>query len=98
MNSSPGVALLFAANLVHARKRAGISQEELGIRASLHRTEVSLLEQGTRLPRIDTLVKLAGGLAISPDELLVGIAWKAGGVRRGGFGVASSAESEDRSA
>ncbi len=32
----------FAANLRACRKRAGLSQEALGFRASLHRTEIGL--------------------------------------------------------
>lgn len=84
------VAERFAANLRRHRKQLGISQEELGIRASLHRTEVSILEQGFRSPRIDTLVKLAGALEVSPDDLLEGMVWRPGERRRGGFGGASS--------
>ncbi len=34
-----------------------------------------MLERGIRLARIDTLVKLAGALEVSPNELLEGIAW-----------------------
>lgn len=69
------VADQFAANLVRVRKQAGISQEELGFLASLHRTEIGMLERGIRLPRIDTLIKLAGALEVSPNELLDGVAW-----------------------
>jgi transcriptional regulator with XRE-family HTH domain len=43
-------------NVATARKRADLSQEELGVMASLHRTEISLIERGTRLPRIDTML------------------------------------------
>jgi transcriptional regulator with XRE-family HTH domain len=85
MSGSLEVAGRFARNLVHARDRAGLSQEELGLRASLHRTEISLLERGTRIPRIDTLVKLAGGLGVPPEDLLVGIVWRPGSARLGGF-------------
>jgi DNA-binding XRE family transcriptional regulator len=35
----------FAANLLACRKRAGLSQETLGFRTSLHRTEIGLLER-----------------------------------------------------
>lgn len=45
-------------------------------RAGLHRTEVSLVERGERLPRLDTIVKLAGALEEEPCELLRGMAWK----------------------
>jgi len=75
----------FAANLVKARERAGLSQEELGFRASLHRTEVGMLERGHRVPRIDTLVKLAGALGVPPDNLLDGIDWTPGGTLVGRF-------------
>lgn len=59
------VAKRFGENLVRCRKRTGFSQEALGLRASLNRTEISLLERGTRVPRIDTLVKLAAALEVS---------------------------------
>lgn len=79
------VAQQFGANLARLRTRAGLSQEEVGYRASVHRTEVSQLERGLRLPRIDTLVKLAGSLGVEPGDLLDGMAWEPGEMRRGGF-------------
>jgi transcriptional regulator with XRE-family HTH domain len=79
------VAGRFAENLVRHRKRSGLSQEAVGFRASLHRTEISLLERGTRIPRIDTVVKLAGALEISPCDLLNGIVWRPGEAQPGGF-------------
>ncbi len=69
-------ARLFGENLRHYRKKADISQEELSIRASLHRTAVGQLERGERVPRADTLVKLAGALDIPAGTLLEGIAWR----------------------
>lgn len=65
----------FSTNLRKARKRAGISQEELGFRCDLHRTEVSLLERAGREPRLATLIKLAGSLETTPQELCEGLAW-----------------------
>jgi transcriptional regulator with XRE-family HTH domain len=79
------IAAHFGHNLARCRKRAGLSQEDLSFLASLHRTEVSSLERGLRLPRVDTLVKLTCSLEISADELLVGIAWLPGDYRPGGF-------------
>lgn len=67
------VAIHFGNNLRFWRRRARISQEGLGELASLHRTEIGLLERGARVPRIDTLVKLARALSIPPGELLTGI-------------------------
>lgn len=75
----------FAKNVKRARADAGLSQEEVGIRASLHRTEIGLLERGERLPRIDTAAKLAGALGVPVAELLVGIEWTPGEMRSGGF-------------
>ena len=66
----------FAANLRQARTRAGISQEELGKRCELHRTEISLLERAGREPRLGTLVKLAGALETTPAELCAGVVWQ----------------------
>ena len=81
------IAARFAENLLRCRKRADMSQEELGLRASLHRTEISQLERGLRVARIDTLVKLSGALAISPIELLEGIEWTPGHTTYGQFSV-----------
>jgi transcriptional regulator with XRE-family HTH domain len=86
------VAAQFSRNLVCLRKRARLSQEEVGLRASLHRTEISQLERGLRVARIDTLVKLAGALGVTPGELLDGIAWRPGEHRPGGFRDAGGAE------
>jgi transcriptional regulator with XRE-family HTH domain len=53
--------------------------------ASLHRTAVGMIERGFRLPRADTVVKLAAVLEIEPGELFEGIAWEPGDLRRGHF-------------
>jgi transcriptional regulator with XRE-family HTH domain len=66
----------FAKNLLQLRQAAGYSQEDLAFRAAIHRTQVSLLERGTRMPRVETLIKLAGALEVSPNELLDGIVWE----------------------
>lgn len=88
------VATRFAENLTRCRKRAGISQEELGFGASLHRTEISQLERGLRVARIDTLVKLAGTLSIPPGELLEGIDWTPGTFTNGQFSVSTPGQPE----
>ena len=79
------IAAQFGDNLVRCRKLADVSQDELSIRASVHRTEISQLERGLRVARIDTLVKLCGSLKIDPGDLLVGIVWGPGDTRRGRF-------------
>lgn len=69
-------ATRFGQNLARCRERAGLSQEELGMRAELHRTAVGQLERGQRIARADTLVKLAGSLEVSPEDLLAGLTWE----------------------
>ncbi len=80
------IAEQFGKNLHRARKAAGLSQEQTAVRASLHRTEIGLLERGERLPRIDTAIKLASALEVDPGELLAGIEWQPGTVTPGHFG------------
>lgn len=65
-------------NLARCREGAGVSQEELSFRASIHRTEVSLLERGERMPRVDTALRLAGSLGVALDDLVVGLEWRPG--------------------
>lgn len=79
------VAARFGDNLARHRKRADLSQEDLSFLASLHRTEISHLERGLRVARVDTLVKLKSSLEISADDLLAGITWSPGDYRPGGF-------------
>jgi transcriptional regulator with XRE-family HTH domain len=69
------VAERFGKNLARQREASGLTQEELAVRASVHRTQVGLLESGQRQPRIDTLVKLAGALSVDAGTLLEGIVW-----------------------
>jgi ribosome-binding protein aMBF1 (putative translation factor) len=83
--NSEGVALRFGQNLRRCRQISGLSQEELGERASLHRTEIGKLEKGERLARIDTLVRLAGAMAIRPEELVEGIHWTPASTKYGTF-------------
>jgi len=79
------IAERFGRNLARIRRAANVSQDELSVRASVHRTEISQLERGLRLARIDTLIKLASSLEATADELLEGIDWKPGESRRGQF-------------
>ena len=86
------IAEIFGRNLAAARKRSGYSQEEVGVRASLHRTEIGLLERGERLPRIDTVIKLAGAVEVSFEALIDGIEWTPGMAQRGAFVAAPRGE------
>ncbi len=88
MPEIPQPSRRFAANLRRLRLAAGLSQEELSFRAAIHRTQVSLLEGGHRMPRALTLVCLAGALDVTPNDLLQGIAWEPVATVAGGLLVA----------
>jgi len=75
---TPEMKLRFGQNLARCRERVDVSQEELSFRASIHRTEVSLLERGERMPRVDTALRLAGSLGVPLDELIAGLEWRPG--------------------
>lgn len=84
------IAQRFGENVRRARRRAGLSQEEAAVRASLHRTEIGLLERAERTPRIDTAVKLAGAVGVPIGELLGDVEWNPGSVKRGRFELSPS--------
>lgn len=52
----------FAVNLIEARRRSGMTQQELADGCHMHRTEISLLERGSREPRLGTIMRLVGVL------------------------------------
>lgn len=60
-------------DLAYCRRRARLSQEELAVRTSLHRTAIGQFERGERVARVDTVIELAGSLGIPPEELLDGM-------------------------
>lgn len=88
------VALRFGENLRRARQRSGLSQEVPAVRASLHRTEIGMLEHGRRIARIDTLIRLAGGMSIPPADLIAGMSWTPGDLLGGSFEFESRAAAE----
>lgn len=65
----------FGRNLARLREQKHLSQEELGIRAGLHRTAVGQLERGQQIARVDSLVRLAGALGVRPEKMLDGLTW-----------------------
>jgi transcriptional regulator with XRE-family HTH domain len=73
------------ANLLKLRRREGLSQAEVGRRAGLERSEVAKLESGMRIPRIDTLIRLAGAMAVDVEDLVEGIVWVPAPDRKGVF-------------
>ncbi len=60
----------FGEKMQKIRKSQGISQEELGLRLSLHRTYIGMVERGERNPTIRTLYKVAKALKVKGGDLL----------------------------
>lgn len=69
------LARQFGENLRRGRRLARMSQEELACRAALHRTEVSFLERGFRVPSIETLLKVSAAVEVPEGRLLDGVDW-----------------------
>lgn len=80
------VAKQFGENLAACRKQARLTQEDLAIRADIHRTGLSKFEGGKTLPRLDTFLRLVGALEADPRELLEGIEWHPSYLQSGHFG------------
>ena len=59
----------FGKRLRKLRKEMGLSQEELGFRAGLHRTYIGSIERAEQNISVDNIHKLAKALKIPPDEL-----------------------------
>jgi transcriptional regulator with XRE-family HTH domain len=67
------VLVRFGYNVLTIRQARKLSQEALAERASIHRTQMTLFENGLRGPRLETLVKLAGALEVPIEMLVEGI-------------------------
>lgn len=63
--------LRVATNLRKVREAAGLSQEDLAVKAGFHRTYVSQIERAVNNATIDNICKLAEFLGIDVHELFV---------------------------
>jgi transcriptional regulator with XRE-family HTH domain len=57
-------------NLRAARKKLGLSQEQVADLSGVHATEVSRIEAGKRDPRVSTVKRLAKAVQMKPGQLL----------------------------
>ena len=56
-----------------AREKRHLTQEELAARIDISPTHVSVIERGTKIPRLDTFVAIADALEVSGDALLLDV-------------------------
>jgi transcriptional regulator with XRE-family HTH domain len=61
---------IVAANIKRYRKLTGLSQEELGEKAGLHRTYIGSVERGERNITLDSLQEIADALHVAPVQLV----------------------------
>ena len=57
-------------NVQNLRRTAGLSQEELAARASIHQTYLSGVEAGKRNPSVVVLARIAKGLEVDIEEIV----------------------------
>ena len=53
-----------------AREKKGLTQEQLAEQVNLSPMHITAIERGNKLPRLETLIKIANVLDVSADTLL----------------------------
>ena len=65
--------VLFGKVVSELRRRSGISQEELGFQAGVHRTYISQIERGLKSPTLTVILKLAKALHRPASRLIASV-------------------------
>lgn len=60
----------FAVKIRARRREIGLTQEQLAVKAELHVNYVGGIERGQRNPTLESIVRLARALKISPKDLM----------------------------
>lgn len=60
--------ILFGRRLAALRVEKGLSQEQLAAACELNRTYIGTIERAEKSATVNTIVKLAQGLGVSPRE------------------------------
>ena len=67
------VLLELGKRMRNLREKQGFSQEAFADHCGLHRTAISLIERGKRVPSLTTLLTISSGFGVSVSELLRGV-------------------------
>lgn len=70
------VAEQIGMNIRKIRPRADMSQDDLARRSGIHHTEISLLERGGRIPRLDTCIRILESTGADARDLVEGVGWE----------------------
>jgi transcriptional regulator with XRE-family HTH domain len=76
MDGARGIADAFGKLVRAARTKSGKTQEDVASLSGLHPTTISQAELGKVIPRLDTLIRIAGALERDPGELIPDIRWR----------------------
>jgi transcriptional regulator with XRE-family HTH domain len=68
--STCSVRFVIGEEIRKARKKAGLSQEELAFRSNVTRNYVSLVELNQHSPTLDTLVRICQALGVKASNLV----------------------------
>ena len=69
------------------------NQETVAGRAGIHRTQMTFLEGGRQMPLLETVVRLAGAVDLSPGELIGPIRWEPAAKGEPGYFILTEEES-----
>jgi transcriptional regulator with XRE-family HTH domain len=64
---------IFGKEIAKLRRRMGLSQEELGFRADVHRTYISQLERGLKSPTLNVMLRLSRALKEPVRRLMAAV-------------------------
>lgn len=65
-----GVTRITRITVAEARRRSGLTQDQLALKSGVDQTTISSLETGRkRHPKFDTVLRLAKALNVAPEQL-----------------------------
>lgn len=56
-----------------AREKKNLTQEDLAALVNISTNHISIIERGSKVPRVDTFVAIANALDVSADSLLIDV-------------------------
>ena len=71
MNLKHNISIKFGSRVREIRKEKKLSQEELAVKANLHRTYIGMIERAEKNITLLNIEKIANALEISINEIMV---------------------------
>jgi transcriptional regulator with XRE-family HTH domain len=72
---SKDARMRFAANVERGRTRLGYSVDQLAERSQMGKAELEAVLRGEKEAHVDSIIRIAGALDVSPGKLYDGVAW-----------------------